>query len=105
MSGGYLPIAPLLLAAMALVSVSSSASAQAIETGFLNRSVRVDGVEYRYQVYVPRDFSRAASWPVILALHGGEAYGSDGIEQTEVGRAPGAVTYPSSRRSGEKLGK
>jgi poly(3-hydroxybutyrate) depolymerase len=51
-------------------------SAQAVETGFLNRMVLVDGVEYRYQVYVPRDFRRSMSWPVILALHGGGNYGT-----------------------------
>ena len=73
MNTRYVPIARSLLTAMALLSISSSASAQTIETGFLNRSVRVGGVEYRYQVYVSRDFSRSASWPVILALHGGEA--------------------------------
>src|SRR5215510_5443038 len=87
MNTRYLSMARSLLAAMTLLSVTSSAPAQTIETGFLNRSVQVDGVEYRYQVYVPREFSGARSWPVILALHGGEAYGSDGIESTEVGLA------------------
>jgi predicted peptidase len=49
------------------------------DTGFLDREVSVAGVEYRYQVYVPRDFDRARRWPVILALHGGGEYGSDGL--------------------------
>jgi predicted peptidase len=57
--------------------------AQAAETGFLDRAVSVAGVEYRYQVYVPRNFDPARRWPVVLALHGGGDYGSDGLSQTE----------------------
>jgi len=71
-------------------------SAQAVETGFLNRIVLVDGVEYRYQVYVPRDFRRSMSWPVILALQGGGNYGSDGILQT-AGALANAIRRHSDR--------
>ncbi|HEY0657586.1 MAG TPA: PHB depolymerase family esterase [Pyrinomonadaceae bacterium] len=53
-----------------------------IETGFLNRSLIFKGAEYRYVVYVPREFSRSQVYPVILALHGGGEYGSDGLRQT-----------------------
>ena len=31
------------------------------ETGFLDRSVTMRGVEYRYQVYVPREFDPSRS--------------------------------------------
>jgi len=34
-----------------------AAMAQPVETGFLDRSVLVDGVEFRYQVYVRATFS------------------------------------------------
>src|ERR1700716_399208 len=67
---------------------------QTAETGFLNRTVLLDGVEYRYQVYVPRDFRRSTSWPVILALHGGAEYGDDGIRQTRLGVATGNMNNP-----------
>ncbi len=66
-----------ILATTVLLAVASGATgaggalAQTVETGFLNRAVRLDGIEYRYQVYVPREFRRSTSWPVILALHGG----------------------------------
>lgn len=83
---------------------------QTVETGFLNRAVQVGGVEYRYQVYVPREFKRAVAWPVILALHGGGEYGSDGISQTEGGlarairhhpeRFPALVVFPQSHADG-----
>ena len=42
-----------ILVVAALVAGGGRLSAQ--ETGFLNRSVVVDGAEYLYQVYVPRD--------------------------------------------------
>jgi predicted peptidase len=52
------------------------------ETGFLDRAVTMRGAEYRYEVYVPRDYDPSRLWPVILALHGGGEYGSDGIRPT-----------------------
>lgn len=60
-------------------------SASALETGFLDRRIQVQGVEYRYQVYVPTGYSQARDWPVILFLHGSGESGSDGLLQTEVG--------------------
>lgn len=101
-----IPIVRTLLAVLVIGSTLVSASAQTVDTGFLNRSVRVHGVEYRFQVYVPREFDRSVSWPIILALHGGEAYGSDGLQQTEVGlaravrlhadRFPSIIVFPQS---------
>jgi predicted peptidase len=97
------------LVATLLIS-AGSASAQTAETGFLNRSVVVDGTEYRYQVYVPREFTRSTPWPIILALHGGGEYGRDGLLQTDVGlarairrnadRFPAIVVFPQSPPGG-----
>jgi predicted peptidase len=80
--------------------------ASAQNTGFLNRAVSIDGAEYRYQVYVPRDFQRSTPLPIILALHGGGAYGKDGLLQTQNGiarairlhpeRFPAIVVFPQS---------
>ena len=76
------------------VVYSSSAVAQKIETGFLDRSVTIGGGEYRYQVYVPRGFTRKQKWPLIVALHGGGEYGSDGMRHTNVGLAPAVRRNP-----------
>ena len=57
----------------------------AAETGFLNRTIAVDGVDHRYVVYVPRGFNAATQWPVILFLHGSGEAGTDGLLQTELG--------------------
>jgi predicted peptidase len=85
--------ATLLTVALGAASVVP-ALPQTAETGFLNRTVLLDGVEYRYQVYVPRDFRRSTSWPVILALHGGAEYGDDGIRQTRLGLATAIRNHP-----------
>ena len=91
-----------------LVTVVATASAQ--ETGFLNRSVAIEGAEYRYQVYVPREFTSITSLPIILALHGGGGYGRDGVLQTDGGlahairlhhdRFPAIVVFPQSPPGG-----
>jgi len=80
------------------------------ETGFLDRAVSVAGVEYRYQVYVPRGFDPARRWPVILALHGGGEYGSDGLRPAGGGlaravrlhpeRFPAIIIFPQARADG-----
>jgi predicted peptidase len=62
-------------------------AAQAVETGFLNRTAVVNGQAYRYQVYVPAEYATRTDWPVILFLHGSGERGADGLAQTNVGIA------------------
>lgn len=61
-----------------------------IETGFLDRSITVDGVAYPYVVYVPRAYDPGRAWPAILFLHGAGERGDDGLLQSEVG-LPSAI--------------
>ncbi len=68
--------------------------AQEVETGFLNRTVTVEGSTHRYQVYVPRDYDPDSAWPVILFLHGAGERGEDGIIQTEVGLGRALRRWP-----------
>jgi predicted peptidase len=91
--------------------VPSATAAQRTETGFLDRSLALEGAEYLYQVYVPRSFNRATKWPVILTLHGGGEYGSDGIRPTVHGvaaairqhpeRVPAIVVFPQAPADGK----
>lgn len=91
---------------VAILTVGAMAQKQ-IETGFLNRSIKFNGSEYRYVVYVPREFSHKQTYPVILALHGGGEYGSDGLKQTVGGlaiairlnpeRFPAIVVFPQAK--------
>ena len=94
---------PVLAALLALAN-SSSADAQRVETGFLDRTATLAGQTFRYQVYVPADYSSRTDWPVILFLHGAGERGSDGLAQTNVGlaaairgnpdRFPAIVVFP-----------
>lgn len=65
-----------------------------VPTGFLDRSVTVEGTEYLFQVYVPRTVELTPSLPIILSLHGGDARGDDGLRQTAGGLANAIRRHP-----------
>lgn len=98
------------LAALVMVALPQAAWA---ETGFLDRTVSVDGKDYAFQVYVPRKPIEGGK-PVILALHGGGERGSDGLIQTEVGLAgairrnpdrwPAIVVFPQAPKDALWMG-
>lgn len=89
-----------------MVIVVAGPAAAKHETGFLDRSVVVKSVTYKYQVYVPENWTAARIWPVILFLHGSGEIGEDGLVQTEVGigtairrdrsRFPAIIVMPQS---------
>ena len=58
---------------------------QGIVTGFINKTMAVNGEQRVYCVYVPRDYTPDKPWPLILFLHGIGERGDDGLAQTEVG--------------------
>ena len=55
------------------------------ETGFIDRTITIQAVNFKYQVFVPDDWTPQQKWPVILALHGAGERGDDGLLQTDVG--------------------
>jgi poly(3-hydroxybutyrate) depolymerase len=57
------------------------------DTGFLNRSLTLHGIPYKYQVYLPAEWKRddGKQWPIILFLHGRGERGSEGMWQTQIG--------------------
>jgi predicted peptidase len=55
------------------------------DTGFLDRTIALQGATYKYQVFVPDDWTPHEKWPVILFLHGSGERGDDGMDQTDVG--------------------
>jgi predicted peptidase len=69
---------------------------QVVQTGFLDRVATLNGVAFRYQVYVPPNYSAAQRWPVILFLHGAGERGSDGLLQTTAGLGSAIRRRPSS---------
>lgn len=68
-----------------VVVCAMPASARKFETGFLDRTVAVQGIVYRYQVFVPNNWTKKQEWPVVLFLHGYGERGETGLLQTDVG--------------------
>src|SRR6516162_5543550 len=81
---------------LALSLASAPHSAARTETGFLDRTISVQGTTYKYQVFVPDDWSPKQKWPIILFLHGAGERGSDGLLQTLAG-LPQAIRMDRSR--------
>src|SRR5437588_11766994 len=95
------------MVAVSFIAIPTEAKKQ--ETGFLDRTITVAGTAYKYQVFVPDDWTKQKKWPVILFLHGAGERGDDGLIQTEVGigtairryrdRFPAVVVMPQCRRN------
>ena len=73
-----------------------SASARLPQTGFLDRTIAVQGKTYRYEVFVPANWNKQQKWPVILFLHGYGERGENGLRETDIG-------LPHSIRKSKKL--
>ena len=77
------------------------------ETGFLARTVEMNANSYRYQVFVPAQWTPDEEWPVIFFLHGAGERGDDGVRQLYKGLPeilreksyfPAVVVMPQCRR-------
>ncbi|HEY0794966.1 MAG TPA: prolyl oligopeptidase family serine peptidase [Acidisarcina sp.] len=64
------------------------------ETGFLNRQITLGATTWKYQVYLPEDYSSHQHFPVILFLHGSGERGTDGLEQTQIGLPAAIRAHP-----------
>jgi predicted peptidase len=93
--------------ALIVAAAVPGAAQTRIETGFLDRIVEVSGNRYRYQVYVPAEYTPDKAWPLIVDLHGNGAQGVDGMFQTtgrsatpiraERARYPVLVVFPQAQ--------
>ncbi|HKW33606.1 MAG TPA: prolyl oligopeptidase family serine peptidase [Candidatus Acidoferrum sp.] len=96
-------------AIIAALLMTAPAQAKKTETGFLDRTADAAGTEYKYQVFVPENWTEKQKWPVILFLHGAGERGDDGLIQTEVGigtairryrdRFPAVIVIPQCRKN------
>jgi predicted peptidase len=75
--------------------LASPAQAKKHETGFLDRTITLQGIEYKYQVFIPENWTPRQKWPIILALHGAGERGSDGLLETDVGIGTAIRSYRS----------
>lgn len=76
------------------LALPAFAAAHRQDTGFLNRTIDVNGVLHRYVVYLPENWSRQQSWPVILFLHGSGERGSEGMDETQIGLPQAIRLHP-----------
>jgi len=61
--------------------------------------VTVDGTVYRYRVFLPRGYTPARAWPVVLFLHGSDERGDDDLAQATVGLGPVLLQHPRRVRA------
>jgi len=80
---------PLTFLAAAVLATSwagiGNAGGAEVSTGFLFRSLKGNGRELKYAVYVPRGYDPSRAWPLILFLHGSGESGTDGSRQLAQG--------------------
>lgn len=88
-----------MIIALAAAFGAANSYGQLPETGFIDRSVTIDGESYRFQVYVPRGYDGSEVLPVILSLHGIGERGSDGLIQTQIGMGEAIRRYPERYRA------
>lgn len=55
------------------------------ETGFLFKSFKHEGAEYKHVVFVPRGYTPDKDWPCVVFLHGAGECGKDGLKQVAQG--------------------
>ena len=65
-----------------------------VTTGFVAKSLAMEGQEYLYSVFVPADYDPAKAWPMVLFLHGLGERGSDGVSQTRGGIGKAIRQWP-----------
>ena len=97
---------PLSLGAVTAL-ITSTPRRAAAEGGFVHRTVTVESRTFKYQVFVPAQWTKDKKWPVILFLHGSGERGADGRRQTDEGLPrrlrnqsdfPAIVVMPQCRR-------
>jgi len=89
--------AMLALAAMALaagVAEGATPGGSDVSTGFLFRSIKNEGLELKYAVYLPRAYDPSRAWPLILFLHGSGESGTDGSRELAQGLPRELVSNP-----------
>lgn len=89
---------PILALALTLLSPALAAASTScdcpIATGFIDKSITVEGYEFEYEIYVPRDYTPDKAWPVVAYLHGTGEAGSNALNVTTVGLADAIRYWP-----------
>lgn len=63
-------------------------------TGFVAKTIDLDGETYRYTLYVPAEYTAQRDWPAVLYLHGAGERGDDGSRHTLHGLGKAVREHP-----------
>ena len=63
-------------------------------TGFIRKTMNVDGETRAYVVFVPDNYCPSQEWPLVVFLHGAGERGDEGWTQTEVGIGTAVRWHP-----------
>lgn len=74
-----------ILAAFTVLVACVTAHADQPATGFLFKSIHSGDRDYKYTIFVPREYSTSTKWPAIVFLHGAGECGTDGVKQVAQG--------------------
>ncbi len=95
---------------IASLLIVGSAHAGETKTGFVNKTYKDKAGEFKYVVFVPKDYKADKEFPVILFLHAAGEVGADGKKQTQVGLGkairdkkgdfPFITVFPQSQKGG-----
>jgi len=94
---------------LVLLTVALPLRARKPETGFLDRTITIQATVYKYQVYVPDNWTPKQKWPIVLFLHGAGERADDGMLQTDIGigsairsdrtKFPSIIVMPQCRKN------
>ena len=65
-----------------------------MSTGFVDKTLAVNGSEHRYAVWLPPGYTSDQQWPLIVFLHGMGECGTDGRKHLDVGLGPALRAEP-----------
>jgi len=80
----------------AAIPAAAAAGGAAMPTGFLFRSLTLNGRVLNAAVYVPRGYDPSRAWPLIVFLHGSGESGTDGSRQLAQGLPRELVWNPQA---------
>ncbi len=86
----------LVSASVVYTTSSPPAMYPAYTPGLHPRTLLLDGVTYRYQLFIPVGYSPSVPKPVILSAHGSGEEGSDNVAQLNVGLGPYVTAHAST---------
>ncbi len=73
--------------------------ARRVQYGMLLKSLKFEGKEYRYALYVPPQYDGSEAFPLITFLHGSGECGSDGLKSAVVGIGSAAMLQADEWRT------